>query len=235
MTRAKRAKRDALVIANLGLVRVVATRVARKLRYVDMPELISLGNIGLLEAAERFDPTRGMAFRTFADFRIRGAILDGLRVEDTWTRNMRKLSKHLSDVARRFEQDNGRAPGSEEMAKLLGVDIEEVHRTRRDLAGSTVVNYDDVYSDHRDFLATVASDSEGPIETISRREVSKQLSAAISELPQQQQVVLRLIYKDGLNLREVGEVLDRSESRACQIVASAMRGLRANLDDTLRG
>src|SRR5438876_3301770 len=126
----------------------VARRLARRLpAHVEIDDLISSGVIGLMEAAERFDPKRVDRFEAFAEFRIRGAMLDDLRSRDTLSRDMRRLSNELRDATRRLEAQLGRTPDHEEIAKRLGVGVEELYARQQKLSGSSVVGIDDAGPD----------------------------------------------------------------------------------------
>jgi len=123
----------------------VARRLARRLpAHVEIDDLVSAGVIGLMEAAERFDPKRVDRFEAFAEFRIRGAMLDDLRARDTLSRDMRRLSNELREATRRLESELGRSPDQSELAKTLGLKMHELHTRQQKLSGASVVGFDDV-------------------------------------------------------------------------------------------
>ena len=197
--------------------------------HVEIDDLISSGVIGLMEAAERFDPERVDRFEAFAEFRIRGAMLDDLRSRDTLSRDMRRLSNELRDATRRLEAQLGRTPDHEEIAKRLGVGVEELYARQQKLSGSSVVGIDDAGPDLLERTGDTSADD--PFELASRRELLDRLVAGIGGLPEKMQQVLSLYYCDNLNLKEIGAVLGVTESRVCQIHGEATRRLRDTLSD----
>ena len=208
----------------------VARRLARRLpAHVEIDDLISSGVIGLMEAAERFDPSRVDRFEAFAEFRIRGAMLDDLRSRDTLSRDMRRLSNELRDATRRLEAQLGRTPDQEEIAKRLGVGVEELYARQQKLSGSSVVGIDDAGPDLLE--RTGDQTAADPFEQASKHEMTERLVSRIGHLPEKMQQVLSLYYCDNLNLKEIGAVLGVTESRVCQIHGEATRRLRDSLSD----
>src|SRR5689334_4219571 len=208
----------------------VARRLARRLpAHVEIDDLISSGVIGLMEAAERFDPKRVDRFEAFAEFRIRGAMLDDLRARDTLSRDMRRLSNELRDATRRLEAQLGRTPDHEEIAKRLGLGVDELYARQQKLSGSSVVGIDDAGPDLLERTGDQTADD--PFEIASRREMMQRLVSGIGQLPEKMQQVLSLYYCDNLNLKEIGAVLGVTESRVCQIHGEATRRLRDSLSD----
>jgi RNA polymerase sigma factor FliA len=208
----------------------VARRLARRLpAHVEIDDLVSSGVIGLMEAAERFDPNRVDRFEAFAEFRIRGAMLDDLRSRDTLSRDMRRLSNELREATRKLESQLGRTPDQEELAKKLGVEVEELYSRQQKLSGSSVVGIDDAGPD---FLERTCDEtSPDPFEMTSHRETLGRLVQGIGSLPEKMQQVLSLYYIENLNLKEIGSVLGVTESRVCQIHGEATRRLREQLTD----
>lgn len=208
----------------------VARRLARRLpAHVEIDDLVSSGVIGLMEAAERFDPNRVDRFEAFAEFRIRGAMLDDLRSRDTLSRDMRRLSNELREATRKLESQLGRTPDQEELANTLGVDVDELYARQQKLSGSSVVGIDDAGPD---FLERTCDEtSPDPFELTSHRETLGRLVQGIGRLPDKMQQVLSLYYIENLNLKEIGTVLGVTESRVCQIHGEATRRLRETLTD----
>ena len=206
----------------------VARRLARRLpAHVEIDDLISSGVIGLMEAAERFDPKRVDRFEAFAEFRIRGAMLDDLRSRDTLSRDMRRLSNELREATRKLEAQLGRTPDQQEIAASLGVEVEELYARQQKLSGSSVVGIDDAGPD---FLERTGDDNApDPFEITSHRETLARLVAGIDDLPEKMQQVLSLYYCENLNLKEIGNVLGVTESRVCQIHGEATKKLRETL------
>jgi RNA polymerase sigma factor for flagellar operon FliA len=206
----------------------VARRLARRLpAHVEIDDLVSAGVIGLMEAAERFDPKRVDRFEAFAEFRIRGAMLDDLRARDTLSRDMRRLSNELREATRRLESQLGRSPDQGELADTLGLKVDELYTRQQKLSGSSVVGIDDAGPD---FLErTSDANSPDPFEVTAHREALAHLVSGIDDLPEKMQQVLSLYYCENMNLKEIGEILGVTESRVCQIHGEATRRLRESL------
>src|SRR6185312_6827838 len=172
------ARRNEYAAKFFPYIEKVARRLARRLpAHVEIDDLISSGVIGLMEAAERFDPSRVDRFEAFAEFRIRGAMLDDLRSRDTLSRDMRRLSNELRDATRRLEAQLGRTPDHEEIAKRLGVGVEELYARQQKLSGSSVVGIDDAGPDLLERTGDASADD--PFEIASRREMLDRLVAGI--------------------------------------------------------
>lgn len=206
----------------------VARRLARRLpAHVEIDDLVSSGVIGLMEAAERFDPKRVDRFEAFAEFRIRGAMLDDLRSRDTLSRDMRRLSNELREATRKLESQLGRAPDQAELAETLGLHVDALYERQQKLSGSSVVGIDDAGPD---FLERTGDENApDPFEVTAHRELLARLVGGIDELPEKMQQVLSLYYCENLNLKEIGQVLGVTESRVCQIHGEATRRLRENM------
>jgi RNA polymerase sigma factor for flagellar operon FliA len=224
------ARRNAYITKHYPLVEKVAKRLARRLpNHIALDELISAGAIGLIEAAERFDPNRCHRFEPFAEIRIRGAILDDLRTRDTLSRDMRRISNELRRASAEVANNLGRTPEDAEVADHMGVRVDEVYARQMKLSGASVVGLEDA---DPDFMEHRADDrSENPFDVAARRELFGRMGAAIEALPTAMQQVLSLYYCEGLNLREIGTVLGVTESRVCQVHGEATRRLRATLGD----
>jgi RNA polymerase sigma factor for flagellar operon FliA len=182
-----------------------------------------------MEAAGRFDPKRVDRFEAFAEFRIRGAMLDDLRSRDTLSRDMRRLSNELREATRRLESQLGRTPDNEELAETLGLKVQELYARQQKLSGSSVVGIDDAGPDFLD--RTRDENQPDPFEMTAHRETLARLVAGIDDLPEKMQQVLSLYYCENLNLKEIGQVLGVTESRVCQIHGEATRRLRESLGD----
>jgi RNA polymerase sigma factor for flagellar operon FliA len=224
------ARRKAYAAKFFPYIEKVARRLARRLpAHVEIDDLVSAGVIGLMEAAERFDPKRVDRFEAFAEFRIRGAMLDDLRARDTLSRDMRRLSNELREATRKLESELGRSPDQAELAETLGLKVEELYHRQQKLSGSSVVGIDDAGPD---FLErTTDSSSPDPFELTSHREALSRLVSGIDDLPEKMQQVLSLYYCENMNLKEIGQILGVTESRVCQIHGEATRRLRESLSD----
>jgi RNA polymerase sigma factor for flagellar operon FliA len=215
------ALRNRLVVQYSPLVKYVAGRMRSRLPHsVDQDDLVSDGVLGLMDAIERFDPSRGLSFQTFAVPRIRGAIIDGLRSMDFVPRSVRDKVRIVQQATTKLEERLGRLPDDEEIAREVGVPVQQV----RDLAkqaSSNHANLDDF--ELADELASAADDS------VERGDVSASLRRVIAELNERDQVVIALYYFEGLTLAEIGKVLGVTESRISQVHSRATSTLRAKL------
>jgi RNA polymerase sigma factor for flagellar operon FliA len=224
------ARRSAYAAKFFPYIEKVARRLARRLpAHFEIDDLVSAGAIGLMEATGRFDPKRADRFEAFAQFRIRGAMLDDLRARDTLSRDMRRLSNELSEATRKLESELGHSPDQSELAQTLGLNMHELHSRRQKLSGASVVGLDDAGPNFLD--RTSDSNSPDPFEHTAHREVLARLASAIDDLPERMQQVLAIYYCENMNLREIGQLLGVTESRVCQIHGEAKRYLRDTLSD----
>jgi RNA polymerase sigma factor for flagellar operon FliA len=208
----------------------VARRLARRLpAHVEIDDLVSAGVIGLMEAAERFDPKRVDRFEAFAEFRIRGAMLDDLRARDTLSRDMRRLSSELREATHKLESELGRTPDQTELAETLGLKVDELYARQQKLSGSSVVGTDNAGSDFLERMSD--SNSPDPFELSEHREALARLVSGIDDLPEKMQQVLTLYYCNTMSLKEIGEMLGVTESHVCQIHGEAVRRLRHSLSE----
>ena len=229
-TKAATERRNAYAVEHYGLVEKVARRLSRRLpSHVSVDDLVSAGMIGLLEASERFDSGRNDRFEAFAEFRIRGAMLDELRLRDSLSRDMRRVCKELAGATNELANQLGRLPTDIEVAERMGVSVVEIRKRQSKLSGQSVVGFDDL---DPGLLERTADDrAPNPCETAVKRELFEQLADQVGALPQRQQQVLALYYCEDLNLREIAAVLGVTESRICQIHTEATKRLRASLGD----
>ncbi len=232
--------RDALLRDNLSLVHHVAHKLARRLADdADVDELVSAGTLGLMSAAESFDPGRGLAFSTFAVPRIRGAMLDELRRQDHVPRSVRRKSRNLAQARQALMHTLGRDPSSDEMADALDVDRDTLFRWTADVETAVQLPLDGHSRAAHDERPTRAellgSDVELPDERLAREEQVAALRDAMLALDDQERTVLALYYFESLPSREIGELLGVSESRVSQVRARALSRLRATLSPALVG
>jgi RNA polymerase sigma factor FliA len=219
-----RPPRDELIERGLPIVRRLAFRLARRLPpNVDVGDLIGAGTEGLLKAIEGYDAGHAARFETYAESRIRGAILDELRAQDALTRHGRRKMGEVTRAMRKLENELGRAPEEQEVAAAMGIDLEAYHKLAENLsrapalANLGALDPDDVAG---------GADSQGEFES---RELKSQLMAAIKRLPERTQTVLGLYYQEECTLAEIGEILGVTESRVCQILGDATARLRTSL------
>ena len=229
--------RRQLVDLHARIVKYVAGRMAIGLpHYVEFNDLISAGLLGLLQAIDNFDPERGIKFETYAIPRIRGAILDELRSQDWFPRSLRRKAKMLEEAYGTLEVQLGRPATDAEVAKRLAIDISELDGMLGEVAVATIVSLDaDTSGDDSenstslgDYLAD--SRTEDIEKVIARQEMKELIGSRMAELPEKEQLVLVLYYYEELTLKEIGEILDVTESRVCQIHTRAILRLKGKID-----
>ena len=224
-------RRDELVMAHIDLVRSLAGQVGRRLpSHVERSELVSVGLMGLLDAAERYQPALGVPFDAFARRRIHGAILDALRRLDRAPRSVRRLKRNLDRTLNDLRHRLGREPVEAEIAASLGVSIDEYDRMLDDLSVADLSVPRGSVADDSDRLLRLAVDGDvSPHAQLEHRELLAHLAEAIGELPARERQILALSYREDLTLAEIGAVVGVGESRVCQLRTQAIARLRSRL------
>ncbi len=227
--------RERLLTENLNLVHHVARQLSRALAApADFDELVSCGTIGLMNALEAFEPSRGLAFSTFAVPRIRGAILDELRRQDHVPRSVRRKAREIAQARETLTRIFGRPASDNEVAEHLGLDVGTLWRWQADTESAVQVSLDHSPSDHDGQPAlppeALSSEAHNSVEDDINREQEKVLlKQALLRLKDQERIVLTLYYFEELKLHEIADVLDLTESRVSQIRAKALGKLRTEL------
>jgi RNA polymerase sigma factor FliA len=229
--------RERLVVAYSPLVKYVAGRMASGLpAHVDEADLISYGLFGLIGAIERFDVDREIKFETYAVSRIKGAIIDELRSLDWVPRSVRAKARDVERAHHKLENQLQRAPSEEEMAKELGLDVEDFRDALLDIANSSVLALDDLWTiadpdgGQVSLIDTIRDPNAiDPQAEIDAAALKDRLAEAIESLPERERLVVALYYYENLTLREIGEVIGVTESRVSQLHTKAVLGLRAAL------
>jgi RNA polymerase sigma factor for flagellar operon FliA len=225
--------RDRLVEETLPLVAKVAGALGARLpRSVERSDLTQAGVVGLLDAADKFDRTKGVQFRTYAELRIRGAILDSLRSLDWVPRSVRRLRRELQGAEARLQMRFGRMPTEEELALAMKVSAEDLRAARARVERSEI-SFGTESSDRALALA-IDRGTPDPQSLCERREIVTLLARAIDKLPERERLVLTLYYHEELTMKEVGSVLGVNESRVSQIHGKALETLRRRLGRQLR-
>lgn len=212
---------DALVRKHLPLVKRIAQQLVVRLpSHIEIDDLIQVGLIGLLKASEDHQRDSGAAFSTYATIRIRGAMLDELRSRDWLPRSVQRDLGRVAAAIERVEQKLGRAPTEREIAAELGMSLEDYRSLSGELACARISQLDDTDE--------MVSDHE-PVEEVFDQNRREDLVEAIKQLPEKEALMLSLYYTEGLNLKEIGLVLEVSESRVSQIHGQAVARLRSKL------
>ena len=229
--------REALILAYVPLVKYVAGRVSVGLpSNVDFDDLVSYGVFGLVDAVEKFDPDRGVKFETYAVARIRGAVIDGLRSIDWVPRSVRQKSKELEQTIGALEAKLGRPATDQEIAEALNITLDGYYELLSEVKGVSLASLDEVWSGDPEEEGKIPfgqmienTRSEDPTARVEDVEVKRVLAEAIDHLPERERLVVALYYYEGLTLKEIGEVLNVSESRISQIHTKAILRLRGRL------
>ena len=229
--KADKSSDDDLVIRNIGLVKRIAHHLSARLpSSVDVDDLMQSGMVGLLEAATNFDPGRGASFATYAGIRIRGAMLDDIRKQDWTPRSVHHKYRRLINAVHEIEAETGCAAEPSQVANKLGISIEEYHRILTDSASSRLFSLDERLDESVLQRSSPTAKTPTPDEELFQSQFREKLASAVEKLPERERLVLSLYYERELNLKEIGEVLDVSESRVCQIHAQAVMRLRTTAE-----
>ncbi|HEY7164369.1 MAG TPA: FliA/WhiG family RNA polymerase sigma factor [Candidatus Binatia bacterium] len=226
---------EELITQYLPLVRYVAEKIHRRLPPgVDLESLVHSGVVGLLEALERYDPRRGVDFEIYARYRIQGEVMQCLRSLDWVSRSVRAWGRKIEAARSRLAGKLVREPTAEEMAKELEIPLENYYRVDQQLNDATLLSLEDL---------STASEAEwertqeryarnsflDPLAIVEGKDLIEKLTAAVQGLPERERTVVTLYYHEELTLREIGEILDLSEGRICQIFGQAVGRLRGSL------
>ncbi len=226
--------RERIIREFAPMIKTMAHRLAFRLpAHMDAEDLVSAGIIGLMDAMTKYDPTKEAQFKTYAEFRIRGAMLDEIRSADWIPRSVHErinvLQKTISELTKRL----GRAPSDEEVATALGVSVAEFDELLVQAQGAVLISLDDLGIQEPDGpkILKVLADTQhpDPLSTVVNERERQRLVDAIRALPHREQLVLTLYYYEELTMKEIGSLLHVTESRVCQIHAKAILHLKAKL------
>jgi RNA polymerase sigma factor for flagellar operon FliA len=234
-------KRNDVVLEYLPMVKFIATRIARRIpSHVEVDDLINAGTIGLIDAVDKFDSTRRIKFKTYAEFRIRGAILDELRGLDWMPRASRHKANKFKRAYAELEQRLGRPATSVEIAEFMNISIDECYDSLNNARGASLISMDELRRLFKDRsqrnVLKYPSDSKmfALVELMYFDEVYQIVVKAIEELPERERRVISLYYNERLSMREVGEIMHVSESRISQIHTRAITRLRLRLKHVVK-
>ncbi|MDZ4785060.1 MAG: FliA/WhiG family RNA polymerase sigma factor [bacterium] len=224
-------EKEELIRSYLPLVKKVVHRLAGRLpSEVDIKEMINSGIIGLVDALEKYDPKHETNFSTYAQFRIRGAILDSFRSQDWAPRSLRHKSHKLEQAYLKLEQKLGHAATDEEVAKELGVPMEELQRLLGEVSGVVMMSFEELGFGHGEerFQAdeVMSTGAPDPLTDLLSGEKVGIVARALDRLPEKERLVISLYFYEELNLKEIGEILGVTESRASQIRSRALIRLK---------
>ncbi|MCT4642828.1 MAG: FliA/WhiG family RNA polymerase sigma factor [Bacteriovoracaceae bacterium] len=229
------AVKDKIIVEYAPLVKFIAQKIAARLpANVELDDLISCGVIGLMDAISKFDSSRDNKFKTYAEFRIRGAILDELRAQDWVPRSIREKSKTLERAYAKLEREFGRPATDDEMCTELKCSMEEFHEMLNKSKSVSLLNIDDSTAFNRGDKKLMMGllehrRSSNPFAAVSYKRAQGVIRDGIKALPEKQRLVLSLYYFEDLNLKEIGQVLEVTESRVSQLHTQAILKLKAKL------
>jgi RNA polymerase sigma factor for flagellar operon FliA len=229
--------KEQIVLEHTPLIRYIVNRIAVRLpSHIDLDDLHNTGVIGLMDAIEKYDPDKNCKFKTYAEFRIKGAILDQLRSLDWVPRSVRQKSRRLERAYGEVEQRLGRSASEEEVADSLGLQIDKFHELLNQVRGISLVNLEEIRGsspdgDRSGSFADIVEDvhSENPFASLKLQEMKEIIGDTIATLPEKERLVVSLYYYEDLNMKEIGSILGITESRVCQIHTKAVLRLRSKL------
>lgn len=230
-----KATRDALILRFSPMVKNIVLRMTARLPIdkTDKEALINVGILGLMDALDKFDPSRNVQFETYAKFRIKGAVLDELRAHDWVPRSVRDKNQKIEEAIHTLKKKLKRAPTEEEIALHLGITLDDYHKLITDGMPCTIISASDLAPEYIDTHAEwdwlYTLDQGNPLEMLTHEETREVLKKAIHELPEKERLVLTLYYYEELTMKEIGEVLRITESRVCQLHSQAVLRLRSAL------
>jgi RNA polymerase sigma factor for flagellar operon FliA len=227
------AYRDQLISEYLPYVKRIVQRLAVHLpSTVDIDDLMNVGVIGLIQAVDRYDPRRDNKFMTYAIFRIKGAVLSELRARDFLSRSNRRKIRELESAYQRLEQKLGREADDTEIAQEMGVELDQVYRTKQ-MSSISFISLEELGVSSKDekekLMSFLANNEDDALNLTKLKELKEGLSGAIKQLPEKERLVISLYYLDELTMKETGKVLGITESRVSQIHTQAILHLRSRL------
>lgn len=221
---------DVFLKQHAPLVKRIAYHLMGRLpSSVMVDDLIQAGMMGLLEARRQYDPSQGASFETYASIRVRGAMLDELRRSDWAPKSVHRKSREIMEAVKEIENRTGRDARDEEIARHLGISLDEYHKILQDACTSRIFSLEDLGMEGGSGEESVADGSATPFEEIQAQDMKRHLAKALDSLPEREKLVIVLYYQTELNLREIGAVLDVSESRVSQLMSQALMRLKSRL------
>ena len=228
--------REEVIIQYSPMIKYVANRIAMRLPpHIEVDDLISVGVLGLMDAISKYDSSRGAKFKTYAEFRVRGAILDELRSMDWVPRSIRQKASKVDKVVQGLQAKLRRTPEDEEVAKEMGLSLDQFHETLNETKSIPIFSLEDLgiakeSGDQQSLLDCLAGKADADPQTQVRLvELKEIIAKAIDALPEKERLMVSLYYYEELTMKEIGAVLDITESRVSQIHSKAVYRLRTKL------
>lgn len=228
--------REAIIREYAPMIKYVAGRIAMRLPpHIEVDDLVSVGVLGLFDAIQKYDPSRGARFKTYAEFRVRGAILDELRSLDWVPRSVRQKASALDAVTQKLMGELGRPPEDEEIAAEMGMDLEVFHAALYQTRNMPVLSLEDMgltkeSGEPQNLLECLAGKRDAdPHVQMRLSELKDAIAHSIDQLPEKERLMISLYYYEELTMKEIGEVLGTTESRVSQIHSKAVYRLRTRL------
>lgn len=230
--------RTKMILDHVPLIKFITTQIVTRLpAHIDHKDLFSAGMMGLMDAIDKYDPSRDNKFKTYAEFRIRGAILDELRNQDWLPRSARELNKKERHAQITLEHQLGRKPNAYEIADFLKISLDE-YQSQVSRMNVSVVSIEDLswtnHQDEKQILETNDNEwAQNPFARLNLQGIQSNVGKVLGELPQKQRLVLEMYYYKDLSLKEIGNLLDLTESRVSQLHTAAIRRMKKKLKDVL--
>jgi len=233
--------KEQIILEHASLIRYIVNRMAVRLpSHIDLEDLHNTGVIGLIDAIEKYDPGKNCKFKTYAEFRIKGAILDQLRSLDWVPRSVRQKGRKLEAAYGEVEQRLGRSAHDQEVADSMGMPISKFHELLNQVRGISMINLEEIRGTGSDGertggYADIVEDvrSENPFASFKLSEMKEIVANTIGTLPEKERLVISFYYYDDLNMKEIGNILGITESRVCQIHTKSVLRLRAKLKNAI--
>ena len=225
-------ERNQIIEEYLPMIQCVARRISSRLpAHIQHNDLISSGVFGLMDAIKKYDPERNNKFKTYAEFRVRGAILDALRSQDWTPRSIRDKAKKIEKTVKRLEQNLSRHPTEIEIAQALNISLEDYHIALGQTKEVNIISIDEgaVFEHDKSLMMKMLEESDSSLMWLNRKDIHQIIIDAIKELPERQRIVLSLYYYEEFNLRKIGEILKVTESRVSQLHTQAIEKLKNKL------
>jgi len=233
--------REAMILQYAPFIKYIAHRLAMRLpAHISIGDLIDAGVIGLIDALTKFDPNKNVEFKTYAEFRIRGAMLDELRSLDWVPRSLRQKATQIEKAIHHLEKKRGGPVDDEEIASELGLSLDTYYDLMNKIKGISFLDVEVLqqkiaHLPGEEILDLILEKKENdPFHLLSVKELKKIVASAIGDLPPKEKLVISLYYYEEMTLKEIGETLDLTESRICQIHTKAILRLRGKLKRYLR-